>query len=194
MPTGYTCILDDRDVSVREYILRCARAFGACVEQLDESLDSPPRESIASTYHRERLEEGKRQLEDLLAMTTEQVMAKCEAEYEEELSSWRRRRAEWEVVNGRYTAMAEAVHAWTPPTAEHQELKQFALEQLKTGRPYEPSQSPPERCAPETWRSLRVGIAERGIVYHEEMYAKEVERVAERNAWLRDLQKSVEAL
>ena len=60
MPTGYTSdIYDGKDISFREYALKCARNFGAYVEMRDSSLDTEmPTEFEPSTYYRDKLDEA----------------------------------------------------------------------------------------------------------------------------------------
>jgi hypothetical protein len=195
MPTGYTAILDERDVTLREFVLRCARAFGATVHQREESLDIPPQESTASEYYAEKLKEAQERLAQLQAMTIEEAAAECETAYQEQMEAWARRRAEWEKVSGRYAAMRLAIEEkWTPPTPDHAQLKDFMLEQLGAGFPYEPPREPPERCSPERWLATQIGGAQHDITYYGEKGANAEERTASANTWIRDLYKSVESL
>ena len=42
MPTGYTAIIeDDPNCTFEQYLMRCARAFGATVTMRDDPLDKP---------------------------------------------------------------------------------------------------------------------------------------------------------
>ena len=51
MPTGYTAKIADGQ-TFEEFILSCARAFGALVEMRDEPADAPiPEEFKPSAYH-----------------------------------------------------------------------------------------------------------------------------------------------
>jgi hypothetical protein len=51
MPTGYTAMIEEReDVTFREFALTCARAFGACIMQRDNSLAEPPKPREVDKY------------------------------------------------------------------------------------------------------------------------------------------------
>ena len=58
MPTGYTAdIYEGNDVSFRDFALKCARAFGACIEQRDDDANDKPKliEKTKDNYHIKRL-------------------------------------------------------------------------------------------------------------------------------------------
>ena len=61
MPTGYTeDIYNGKDVTFKDFALKCARAFGACVHQREDNIDDPPRLKIADTsYYEEKLKKAK---------------------------------------------------------------------------------------------------------------------------------------
>jgi len=42
MPTGYTLDLyDGKNITFKEFVMKCAGAFGALISMKDESLDAP---------------------------------------------------------------------------------------------------------------------------------------------------------
>lgn len=44
MPSCYTSdIADGKDVSFNDFVLKCARAFGACIEQRDDNANDKPK-------------------------------------------------------------------------------------------------------------------------------------------------------
>ena len=59
MPTGYTAVIQDNlDISMKDFALVCARAFGACVMMRDEPFDTPiPEEFVPDTYHTDKLKQ-----------------------------------------------------------------------------------------------------------------------------------------
>jgi hypothetical protein len=54
MPTGYTAELIEKGMEFNDFVLTCARAFGACIELRDRKLAPAPR-TIPSNgnYHEE---------------------------------------------------------------------------------------------------------------------------------------------
>ena len=61
MPTGYTeDIYNGKDVTFKDFALKCARAFGACVHQRDDDANDPPKLREPNTgYYEERLKKAK---------------------------------------------------------------------------------------------------------------------------------------
>ena len=61
MPTGYTLELyDGKDITFEEFVLKCARAFGALINMRDEPRDAPiPERFEPSYYHLKELIKAK---------------------------------------------------------------------------------------------------------------------------------------
>jgi hypothetical protein len=133
MPTGYTCIIHDKeDVTFKDYALRCARAFGALVEFRDEALDAPlPKRIEVDPYYARALMESVKRLETLKDADPREygncVKSKRVAELEESLRKYL-------MLRDRFDCITKAVQAWKPPTSKHEELKKFMLDQIYTDR------------------------------------------------------------
>jgi hypothetical protein len=81
MPTGYTCIIEDKpDVTFAEYVWRCARAFGALLSMREDSLDAPIPDELKSEdtdYYKTAYEKAKQETVkelDSLAKSNEWLM------------------------------------------------------------------------------------------------------------------------
>ena len=60
MPTGYTATLMEKGQTFQEFIMGCARAFGALIEMRDSPNDAPiPDKFEPSDYHAKRLIESR---------------------------------------------------------------------------------------------------------------------------------------
>jgi len=129
---------------LREFTLRCARAFGACVEQRDDDVNVFPKMPKLNTHHLDAEKRARARFEELRMMTYEAAKALFDAEtaeYEKKGAESRKRCAELKL---RYMTMRAQVEAWTPPSPEHEGLKKFMLEQIDLcetdWEPYEPKQ------------------------------------------------------
>lgn len=196
MPTGYTAgIYDGKDVSAEDFILRCARAFGATITMRDDPLDKPiPDAFEPSSYHAERLAESESELERYENMTVDEMRAEQEREHEEAL----RHHAEAERKNterqARYEKVLWGVQRWQPPTTEHEALKAFCIEQLRTSLKYDCHHTePPTKQPLDVWWSEKLEVIRGNIRYHTEEHAKEIERAKGRTKWVRQLQASLGA-
>lgn len=132
MPTGYTSIFVERDVTFREYALRCARAFVACIVQRDESLSEPPKHREVSVYYQESIDRDMRELDRFLSLTREQQVAEMEAAADADRAYRAKARAAALVLEARLRTTLDKVSAWKAPTADHENYKKFMIDQINS--------------------------------------------------------------
>lgn len=195
MPTGYTCIVEDKpDVTLNEFAWRCARAFGALVFMRDSGLDakiplvSPP---LAAEYHRDALTEAEAEYARLMGLTPDEVVAESEAEFMRQNEQHARSVAQAKAAGEGYRRMYDLVLGWQPPTADHAELRQFMLQQLELDLGPRYVSRPPTPLAPEDWLVQSLATASDNIDYHRERLRDEEARASRRTAWLAALNASL---
>lgn len=132
MPTGYTSIFTERDVTFREYALRCARAFGACILQRDDNIEEPPKHREEASFYQESVDSDMRELDRFLSLTREQQVAELEAKAEETRRYRAKSQAERAVLEVRLREVLGQVSAWKAPTADHENYKKFMIEQINS--------------------------------------------------------------
>ena len=76
MPTGYTAdVGDGKVVEFSEFVMQCARAFGALITMRDDPHDAPiPDEFSPDAYHQKALASAEERLREVEARTAEQWM------------------------------------------------------------------------------------------------------------------------
>lgn len=200
MPTGYTAKIADGQ-TFEEFILSCARAFGALVEMRDEPADAPiPEEFKPSAYHTTQIGVARAKMEEIRTMrlSTGERMAKQAFEAETEYHEKRIREAR--ELQAKYEAVLERVREWVPPTPDHVGLKDFMVKQIVSSILFDCtstidyySKNTPVLLTGEQWMAKTAEEAQRRLAYHREELAKEVERVDSRNAWVRALRDSLAA-
>lgn len=194
MPTGYTAILDDRpDVTLREFVLRCARGMGAMILQRDEDLSVPPRAPELTSYHLTTLKKHKAELAEVEGLSDEECDKRASDEYND-----RRREREKGLVEERriaraYERMRMMVRLWRPPTPDHKGLKDFMLEQLDRGQggPYWEDLQIEKKTGKE-WRKERTDRLLHQIQYAAEGAARDQQHHEETVEWLKQLYASLE--
>lgn len=194
MPTGYTDKLyrGKEPQSPREFILTCARAFGASIEQRDEPLDVPPRPRKASGYRKESLKKSRARLREVQAWTDEDAKREAEAVYTSHLAEWAKGRASASEMRARYDLMLAHVRAWEPPTSEHVGLKEFMVQQLEDSKKWDCSEADaPKPIDGSTYRADEIARAKRQVERDEEYLAEEEARVEGANKWIADLYDSL---
>ena len=196
MPTGYTSDLyEGKDVTVSDFILGCARAFGALVTMRDDRKDAPiPDEFPASDYHADAVATAEAWLDEVRSMDTDDIAEIADRDYSQSLNRWRERRAQAHDRRVRYERMLAEVRAWTPPTGEHVGLRDFMVEQLTRSIDFDCSMTyddRPTRLAPFEWRAQQIEKAQHDIEYHRREHEKEVQRATERSQWVQALRESL---
>ena len=190
MTTGYTYIIEEKeDLTLREFTLRCARAFGACVEQRDDSVDVLPRIPEASTYHLDSLRKEKAHLLELEGTSKEAIAALFNAECERYEREGKASIANCKEKERRYLAMREKVAAWQPPLEDHEGLKKFMLEQIDMcTSDWEPFVYDLRGTSTaEKWFAARLEVVRDSIAYHEKHYKKDLEHYAKKKEWIASL-------
>lgn len=194
MPTGYTAdIYDGKDISFSDFALKCARAFGACIEQRDDDLNDKPKliEKTKDSYNIKKLEEAKKWKKPTKAEFD--VYVKLQTAYcNEKIDKQNKLKAS-------YQRMLDKANAWTPPTKEHEGLKKFMINQLTESMEFDCSNDYYQRelnnIKQLTYNEYVKDMRDRNkrdIEYHTNALKEDNERVDTRNAWISALYKSLE--
>lgn len=195
MPTGYTSgIYSGNAVSFNDFALQCARAFGALITMRDDPADAPiPEEFAPSPFYAARVVEDEKNLAAAREWDDATAEREARATYDREVSQWNESRIEREAMRQRYQAMLAQVQAWTPPTADHQGLKDFMSEQLRDSIrcdcDYEPTI--PKLLSGEAYRGMTIARLEQSLEYARQHQAEEIQRAETRTQWVRRLRESL---
>lgn len=196
MPTGYTADVQTGTVTdLRTFVLRCARAFGACVLQRDDKMDALPQMREVTPYYTERVEKARAAFDRAATMTEAEAEAGAEADYQQRVAYAKERDARNAEEQGRYAEMLAQVVGWTPPSADHEGLKSFMVEQLRSAQQFDnlpPIQ--PERLTGVEWLARQRETTARDIAWAEKALREEQERVAGANRWIQALYDSLESV
>jgi len=195
MPTGYTADVGDGKVTdFAKFAMQCARNFGALILMRDDPMDTPvPEKFEPSDYNLLRLEEQRRRLIEFEAMTPEEATRQCRSEHQKEMESWQERKERRTLKRQRYEQMLSKVRSWQCPP-DHVNLKDFMIDQLMESIKWDCDDTydlPSKPLDVDTWRGMRIAAIRKDIEYHQEQYAKEVQRTNDRNEWVRQLRESL---
>ena len=195
MPTGYTAKLVDEGQEFPDFVMTCARAFGALIELRDEPLDAEIPESFEpSSYNDRRIEEAQQALAEATTLSDADIELLADADHRRAVARYTEVVARAVTVGARVRAMIAQVEAWTPPTDEHQGLRDFMLQQLNETLKFDASTSylnEPVKLSVEEYRAAAIARANRDITYHREQAAAEAERAAARTEWVKVLRESL---
>jgi hypothetical protein len=197
MPTGYTADVQDGKVTdFPTFAMQCARAFGALVLMRDDPKDaSIPEEQRPGSYYIESVQRDEVALGRLLTMSGPDCEAAAIKAHEAAVTYAADYLAKRRTERERYKAMIAKVEAWTPPSADHVNMKKFMLDQLNEslkfdcGGDYSPTVEP--LLSGSGWRLQQIARAKESLERSRKSLAEEEERVRGRNKWVRELRESL---
>ena len=196
MPTGYTAKIAD-GISFNEFVMSCARAFGACVTMRDEpSSASIPDEFKPSDCYLNAMKDTEFKLDKINNMTDEQTSVEAIKEFRAELARVLRARDERIELKRKYESMLDKVGSWNPPSPDHVGLKKFMIEQITRSidSDCDTSYCNPdnvERITGEQWRKKKQMELTNSFSYYEKEHRSEIDKAETRTRWIKDLRKSL---
>ena len=196
MPSGYTApIYEGKDIEFPEFVMGCARAFGALIDLRDEPADAPiPDEITPSPYYQQNLDRARRRLAEVEAWSDERAAVEAARSNEEAVRDAIKANARSDALRGRYEAMLDQVEAWEPPTPEHEELKNFMASQIRDSIKHDCYETDiPEPVTAEEHKARELNYARQQVGYYEREMNAEAGRARGRTEWLRALRGSLEA-
>lgn len=191
MPTGYTYkVQDGTTTSLREYALECAKAFD--IDQRDAAPNTPlATEKVASTYYKKLAADLRAELDDLMSKSDDEIMAEARSNRIETIDSNARYIAKKATDRERYQNMIALTDAWDGPT----NLKNFMREQLLNSLEFDcGNYTLPEPSPLPSAKEIRTNQFDdqtRRIADAELHYARDVQRAAKSNEWLKQLYDSL---
>ena len=193
MPTAYTDDVGAGKVTeFKDFAMRCARAFGPCIELRDEPFDKPiPEKFEPNVYYVNAVEDAEERMRWLAGLSDAEIAAEAEKEAQNIRDRHAEYVAERNAENDRYRAMMDRARAWEPPTEEHIHMKEFMLDQLSKSisEPGEPWQKIPS--SPKEWHDAAIAECARDIERQKQNLADEIDRTEKRNRWIADLRASL---
>lgn len=196
MPTGYTAGIS-KGQNFEDFIMGCARAFGACIMMRDEPHDKPiPEKFEESNYHEESYNESVAELTKLQKMTNDEADKESEKEYNQQMENQKKHLDRIDKQESLYESMLEKVNQWTPPSQDHVKLKEFMIQQIYISmdkgsmRRYY-SENKVVKLSGEQWKHQKIKSAEHDIEYHMKEWMEETKRTADQNKWVKLLRDSI---
>jgi len=195
MPTGYTAKLMESGEDFKSFALRCARAFGACLDMRDDNMETPiPEKFYPSDYYAKALPKAQKQLRKLSRMTPAQQLAFGANEKKRSVALHRKWEAERKEQDARLQSMVDEVQKWTPPSSEHLRFRDFMLEQLgisKNGSHWSELVAKNEAKSEMEFYDEALEKAAREVSHYRKEMKKEKERCAQKNKWISLLRESL---
>lgn len=192
-------IAENDNVSFKDFALRCARNFGALIDMRDKPLDAPiPERFEVDEYYRKDYERAKADYEKFIANPpTDEYVEKRYNEYvAKETERAEKENRKRRIIQARYEDMLAKVRKWVPTTSEHENLKNFMIQQLEDGLKWDCYEYELKILNKDEWVEtfFSLDTFRRRMDYCLEKWRKESSRVEERNRWLKSLRESLEGI
>lgn len=132
MPTLYTEFIKDGTITNgADFLKLCTRNFGIASDLRDEPLSVPtPTHFEVNPYYKQQYEKAVRGYNEIQLRTYEEAKQDIIEAYKREAESYRRYYKRCVENNKKYLKIKEEILKWIPPTADHEEIKKFALDQI----------------------------------------------------------------
>lgn len=196
---GYTSIIEDKDVSLNEFVWRCARALGPLNHMRDSDMDAPivlPN-NFHITYHTERLQESQDSLLKYQKMSIVEAQGIADQEWVKNQEEAKEGLSKKNELLIRTKNLLQQVQNWSPPSADHEGIKTFMIEQLQNVISHDCDTSYCDRILKEKklsavdWLQQKISWLEADVVTYTNYLAKANEREDFSTKWILDLQGSI---
>lgn len=199
MPTGYTCgVRNGEVIELKDYILQCARNFGACVHMRGDGISSDIKYREVGEYYPRRLENIRKEFEEFKLLSDEEIQKQLDESYERRVQEQKEGLKRFDERKQRYLDMIDKVKEWIPPTKDHIGLKEFALEQLNNSLEFDCSDSSrnyylqePFKDTVEGYKAWKIKSYLKDLEYYSKSYREELENAEKANKWITDLYESL---
>lgn len=195
MPTGYTAAIEDGKITNgRDFLLQCSRNFGALIHMREDSMSSEIKKREPSDYHEKSLKKAKEDLDYYCKMSDEQIEKEIEVEFKESIESNIRYYENGEKKNRTYEKVLAEVLQWIPPTNDHKNLKEFAIEQIRMSMSefhIEYKDLIPKKLSVPEWRAAKIESCLGNISYHTKSKKQEEDTCKKVNDWIDSLIESL---
>lgn len=192
MPTGYTTGVHNGEIiTVKEFAMCCARAFGSLISMRDEpnGIKIPEKFNPNTQYYDEQIDQSKETIRKTIKLSAVECARKAFSDYTKEIESYNKRIKEREEQTKRYNHMIISVSAWNAPSPDHENLKTFMLEQLNISiDSYEITE--PVQLTAKEWKEKVLKDARWTLKYNEKHRKEEIEITEKRNEWIKQLRES----
>lgn len=177
----------------------CAKAFGALVHMRDDPGNTPiPDEIPLDLYHKNQIEEAKKELIKVKKMTISECKKIAIKEFNKSVK-YNKDQIKIKIERKkRYEKILSQAKDYKPPTPEHNNFKAFMISQITDSMVYDCNTKYDEDkldkgpLTGKQWKAERIDGIDYDIRYHTKEWDIEVKSNKDRNKWLKLLRMSLE--
>jgi hypothetical protein len=195
MPTGYTAGIEDGTITTgKEFLMTCARNFGALIHMREDSMDTEIKDRVPSDYYTKYIENATSELSDIYTMSDDEIEAQIELGFVAAIESNKKYYEAGEEKNRQYRKILQEVTDWIPPTSEHNNIKEFAISQIELCMDtyhLRYKDLVPDKLSIKEWREIQIESKLSSIKYYSKSKKQEEESCDKSNEWVNQLRESL---
>lgn len=197
MPTGYTDSIKD-GISFENFVLKCARNFGACIALRGVGGDVLPTidniQFDRDDYHETKLKNAESNLLHFENCSEEEWADAFAERVATDTKDAEDRIAEKKQLLKKYKEMLAKVEDWIPPTHDHVALKEFMKQQIVSSIDYdcnlkycEERLKDVKNLTLQDFKDETIASEKWNIEYHSKYVREDADRNAKNVEWLQKL-------
>ena len=191
MPTGYTAAIEDGEITTgKDFLLQCSRNFGAMIHMREDSMGAKIEKRVPSDYYEKTLNKTKADLDHYCQMTDDEIQKEIEIEFKKSVESNKKYYESGVRKNKAYAKVLAEVFQWNPPTDDHINLKEFAIQQIELCMDdyhIKYKDLVPEKLSIPEWQAAKIESCLNNIKYYAKSKKQEDDRCKETNDWIDEL-------
>lgn len=194
MPTGLTAkIYDGKEQSFNEFLLSCAKQFGAFIHMRDDDFNKPITIPRYDPYYEYELEKEKEALENFKKLTDTEIQKIIDSEFENRCLNMIVYDEEMNEREIRYDDMISHVTNWNPPSQDHIALKNFMLDQLEQSKKFDCilRNTSIKKPTIDEYKKSKIETHTKSIEYYNKTSREKQERYREKIIWIHQLLESI---
>lgn len=204
MPTGYTAYIEDGDITTgKDFLKLCTRAFGVAIDQKDDPLSVPTKTKFEPSQHYiDAYNRACDALRDAKSISFNEAKLRLKSRHHKKVDDYKKCSEKYSDLRNKYLKVRREVEAWTPPTPEHDGLKNFALEQIdmcipsdKTIAEFINKSNEPLDLSDEAITKFiedNISRCKDSVEYYKKSMDAEYERAQEKQEWMDKFLESLE--
>jgi hypothetical protein len=189
MPTAITARIYE-DATFEEYLWAATR--GLNYQRWAEGEDLKTYKFKVEPFYAENIKEAQQYLEELQALTPDEIKERAAAAFTERHKSWVESREGLEEKMAKLDAMLVKVDAWEPPSEDHVDFKGFMLRQIEETKDFDFYDSPePQQEDANEWYATQLEVAAGTLQNAIGRYQEALKSVKQANVWFDALRVAV---
>jgi hypothetical protein len=199
MSSDYTSIFIDNDITMNQFVWRCARAMTqfAHMHRDENFLDSKLRMPILHSNLKSKIEQSEQDIKKYSCMTLKEATAICVAEHKEVQETYRKELDKSKNLRMKFSDMLQNIKDWEVPTDNYQSLKDFMIRELTNAIS---SQCTEDFCLakinqpmpnPEIWLQNKIASMNRNLQFLRSEAEYEMQNHCKTVQWINGLRDSI---